>query len=199
MLSSDFDFKRNVLFAFYCRYWFENRQPFSDCPMTPIGIATTVDWAMMVPCVFGNPHMDGGPRTIYVHNYMLPHFIESTLHFMNSSYHFVLISGGTDLTIPRSIDKRYSTLRGFAASTDGGPYFQTLVRDQRLIHWFCENRDLSHPKLSTLPTGFTFPWTELRSDLDRRNHVPIDERPLKIFVSIDLLHHLNYHRILSET
>jgi len=154
--------------------------------MTPIGIATTVDWAMMVPCVFGDPNMEGGPRTIYVHNYMLPHFIESTLHFMNSSYHFVLISGGTDLTIPRSIDKRYTTLRGFSASADGGPYFQTLVRDERLIHWFCENRDIEHPKLSTLPTGFTFPWTELKSDLDRRNHVPIDERPLKIFVSIYL-------------
>lgn len=167
---------------FALKYWFETRQPYSDCPMFPIGIATIVDWALLIPCMFGNPFIPGGPRIIYVHNYMLPHFIESTLHFMDKSYRFVLISGGTDLTIPRSTDVRYAPLRGFAQTWDGGKYFQALLKDHRLIHWYCENRDLKHAKLSTMPTGFTYPWTNLQSDL-KVPFIPLDQRSLMVFLS----------------
>ena len=65
--------------------------------MVPRGIATMVDWALMVPCLFGKVHVP--PRTVFVHNYFLPHFIESTLKFMDPNYRFVLISGGTDLSM----------------------------------------------------------------------------------------------------
>jgi hypothetical protein len=129
----------------------------------PLGVSTQVDWALMIPCMFGNPNKP--PSTIFVHNYMLPHFIESTLHFMDPTYRFVLLSGGTDLTIPRGAgDQRYHLLRGFSQGPDGGSYFQKLLNDPRLIHWFCENHDLEHPKLSTLPTGTTL-WSLRRTSL----------------------------------
>ena len=41
------------------------------------GISAACDWALMVPCLFGNPYK--APRTIFVMTYMLPHFVESTL------------------------------------------------------------------------------------------------------------------------
>jgi hypothetical protein len=144
--------KRPDVFIVAYSYWFETRSPYSSCEMMPLGVSTQVDWALMIPCMFGNPNKP--PSTIFVHNYMLPHFIESTLHFMDPTYRFVLLSGGTDLTIPRGAgDQRYHLLRGFSQGPDGGSYFQKLLNDPRLIHWFCENHDLEHPKLSTLPTG----------------------------------------------
>jgi hypothetical protein len=115
---------------------------------------------------------------------MISHFIESTLYFMDHSYRFVLISGGTDMTIPRSAgDSRYHLMRGFAQGMDGGAYFQKLVNDPRLIHWFCENHDVNHEKISTLPTGLV--WEDhdkVIADIPTKV-VPIASRPLKILVS----------------
>lgn len=148
--------------------------------MEPSGISTNFDWVLMVPCMFGNPLKP--PSTIFVHNYMLPHFIESTLNFMDPSYRFVLVSAGTDLTIPRSAgDSRYHLLRGFAQGPDGGAYFQKLVNDPRLIHWFCENHDVNHAKLSTMPTGLT---DEEPVKYIPKNTTLLSERPLKILVSV---------------
>lgn len=151
--------------------------------MEPLGVATNFDWAMMIPCMFGNPLK--APSTIFVHNYMLPHFIESTLHFMNPDYRFVLVSGGTDMTIPRGAgDSRYHLLRGFAQGGDGGSYFQKLVNDPRLIHWFCENHDLDHAKLSTLPTGLTIEGHDEAVKFMPTNITLFSSRPLKILVSL---------------
>lgn len=162
-------------------YWFETRTPYSSCNMEPLGISVNFDWTLLIPCMFANP--DKPPSTIYVHNYMLPHFIESTLHFMDPSYRFVLVSGGTDLTIPRSAgDSRYHLLRGFAQGADGGAYFQKLVNDPRLIHWFCENHDLKHAKLSTMPTGLVWGLHDEAVKDMPTNITAFAERPLKILV-----------------
>ena len=149
--------------------------------MIPHGIAATADWALMVPCLFGD--ISKPPNTIFVHNYMLSHFTDSTLRFMNSSYRFVLISGGTDMTVPRSVDPRYRPLRGFAGA-DGGNLYHELIGHQNVIHWFCENHDLTHPKLSTLPTGMDFDKDDHRDDFPDASSVkPLQERPLKVLVS----------------
>eukprot|EP00601_Ochromonadales_sp_CCMP2298_P016600 CAMPEP_0173229914 /NCGR_PEP_ID=MMETSP1142-20121109/7426_1 /TAXON_ID=483371 /ORGANISM="non described non described, Strain CCMP2298" /LENGTH=421 /DNA_ID=CAMNT_0014158879 /DNA_START=220 /DNA_END=1481 /DNA_ORIENTATION=- len=164
-------------------YWWETHRLYSSCSMEPTGIATHADWALMVPCMFGDSAKL--PRVIFVHNYMLPHFIESTLKFMHENASFVLLSGGTDLTIPRSaLDARYHLLRGFSQNKDGGSYFQRLVNDPRLIHWYCENHDLLHPKLSTLPTGFTMD-NMYRDPLAwaPQNYTLLDQRPLQFLVS----------------
>jgi hypothetical protein len=139
--------------------------------MLPTGLSQYTDWTLMVPCLFGD--VTRPPRIIYVHHYMISHFIESTLHFMDPYHRFVLVSGGTDLTIPRSVDTRYHLLRGFAQGEDGGSYFQTLVNDPRLIHWFCENHDLAHPKISTLPTGMSVPdMASMRKDYPPEEDLP---------------------------
>jgi len=169
--------------TFATGYWYEYRGTNCTCPMTPRGIAAMVDWALLVPCLFGN--INQPPKTIFVHNYMLSHFVESTLYFMNPNYRFVLITGGTDLTIPRSIDKRYRPLRGFSNQADGGRYYQTLLTDPRIIHWFSENHDLTNPKISTLPTGMV--GVNSDSALDdlqyTSNATSVLDRPLKFMVS----------------
>lgn len=149
--------------------------------MKPRGIATRTDWSFMIPCIFGNPH--NAPRTIFVHHYMLSHFIESTLRFMDPSFRFVLITGGTDLTIPRSTDQRYTVLRGFSSDSSGGKYFQTLVNAPQLIHWFCENHDLKHEKISTLPTGMTDDADDRSYFPDPKTVQPVQERQLRVLVS----------------
>src|SRR5689334_9444250 len=100
--------------------------------MLPYGIAATCDWAALIPCLFAD--ITKPPRTIFVHHYFLSHFVESTLNFMDPSYRFVLVSAGTDLTIPRSVDPRYKPMRGFKNSPDGGDYFQTILNSPKVIH-----------------------------------------------------------------
>lgn len=132
------------------RYWYETRDKFVMCPSTPIGIATQCDWALMIPCLFTGPNPYVSPKTIFVHTPMLPHFVESTLKFMNESHRFVLVSAGSDATVPRALYGDHD-FRGFTG--DPNSYWGKLANDPRLIHWFCENHDLLHPKVSAIPTG----------------------------------------------
>ena len=41
-----------------------------SCPMEPTGIAATCDWALLVPCLFGD--ITKPPKTVFVHTLMLP-------------------------------------------------------------------------------------------------------------------------------
>ena len=137
-------------------WWYETREVNATCPVVPIGVAATTDWSLMCLCLFGNPEVL--PKTIFVHTLMLPHFVESTLRFMNETARFILVSAGMDLTLPYGtgdIRKEYRhRVRGFGGS-GGGPAFQTIMSDPRVLHWYAENHDTVHPKLSTLPTGYT--------------------------------------------
>jgi hypothetical protein len=96
------------------RYWYETRIPNTTCPMTPVGIAAACDWALLVPCLFTGPNVllnisdsaNNGwraPRSIFVHTYMLPHFVESTLgrieNRLPSNARFVVVTAGTDATV----------------------------------------------------------------------------------------------------
>ena len=87
--------------------------------------------------------------------------------------------------ICRTVDVRYHPLRGFGSSPDGGKYFQQLLGDPRIIHWYCENHDMSHPKISTLPCGMvgTDPdsvWDDVQ---DTANAAPLADRPLQFMIS----------------
>ena len=131
--------------------------------------------------MFGNPHKP--PSTVFVTTFMLPHFVEHTLKNMDPRYRFVLISGGEDLTVPRSVDVRFPTLRGFAASADGGEHYQRLLNDPRIIHWYCENHDMVHPKISTLPTGLKLEIHDTAVQAIPTSTHYFADRPLKILVS----------------
>ena len=54
----------------FSSYWYENRHLNVTCPQTPLGLGADCDWAMMVPCLFGD--MTIAPKTIFVHSLMLP-------------------------------------------------------------------------------------------------------------------------------
>eukprot|EP01036_Dinobryon_divergens_P028137 gene28137-37035_t len=180
--------------VFAAKYWYETRIVNSTCSQEPYGISAACDWALMVPCLFGNPYK--APRTIFVMTYMLPHFVESTLAFIDHFFpdaRFVVVSGGTDATIPRSAgDSRFKLLRGFNGG-DGGPGYHTLLNHPRIIHWFAENHDLSHPSLSTLPTGMAGEHPDDRTDfpppmgknpdLNASSVHPIEKRDLRVMVS----------------
>ena len=100
------------------RYWYETRIVNTSCPMVPVGIAAACDWALMVPCLFTGPNVlmnvsDSAwraPRTIFVHTYMLPHFVESTLGRIEGRLpkdtRFVVVTAGTDATVSTHIEGR---------------------------------------------------------------------------------------------
>ncbi len=94
------------------KYWCETRDKNVMCPSTPMAIAAHCDWAHMIPCMFTGPHPELSPRTIDVHPVMLPHFVESTLAGMNKTHRFILITGGSDGTIPRAFYADHD-FRGF--------------------------------------------------------------------------------------
>jgi hypothetical protein len=161
------------------RYWYETRVRNAACPMEPIGIAAATDWSLMCTCLFGDT--DTLPRTIFVHTYMLSHFYESTLKFMDKSARFILYTGGTDMTIPEgSGDVRYGAPRWFGAHSQG---WESMVKDPRIVHWFAENHDISHPKLSTLPTGFT--EENYYKPLPDGQSYPSDIKALETYVLLD--------------
>ena len=74
-------------------YWYEFRHRDTICPQIPTGIAAACDWALNSKCLFGDTSPNNRPKTIFVHTYMLPHFHESTLRFMNQTDRFVLVTG----------------------------------------------------------------------------------------------------------
>ena len=91
-------YNRNNWEVFAKSYWYETREINASCPQVPQGVSVVADWALMIPCMFGNPAIK--PKIVYVHTYMLPHFIESTYRFAEKSdWHFVLVSSGTNSPI----------------------------------------------------------------------------------------------------
>jgi len=91
---------------------------------------------------------------------------------------------GTDQTIPYStgdlrLDKKHP-LRNFPE------YYEEFIESPNLIHWFAENKDTNHPKLSTLPHGLS--TVDYSDEFYARNipiphSVPILDRPMKVLVT----------------
>ncbi len=105
--------------------------------------------------------------------------------FSRSSHNYLLSYYlGTDQTIPYSTgdlrnDKRIP-LRNFPA------YYEEFIESPNLIHWFAENKDTNHPKLSSLPTGMSIPdYSDefYAHNIPVPHSIPILDRPLKVLVS----------------
>ena len=168
----------------YRSYGVRPTDQYVRCPMTPQGIAALCDWALLVPCLYGT--FDRPPRTVFVHHFMLQHFINLILPYMPKAFEFVLVSSGTDLTIPTSMgDIRFTPLRGFSNNSldEGGPHWQLLTSHPQIMHWYCENHDLTHPRVSTLPTGIV----RNIKGMDPLEHSgqpsPMKSRPLRFLVA----------------
>ena len=160
------------------------KDKYIECPMRPVGIAAACDWALMVPCLYADLTIE--PRTIYVHHVMLEIFIEQILKHMPVHTRFVLVTSGTDHTIPTaSGDVRFYPMRGFSnvSSERGGPHWQVLTHSVQLVHWFCENHDINDDRVSTLPTGIVKSIEGMSPVPFNPAPSPLRHRPLRFLVA----------------
>ena len=78
--------------------------------------------------------------SIYICSSAIPHFINAMLPLIDFS--FILVSGDCDETIPNEILNNND--------------FINLINDKRIIHWFCQNMILDHPKITKIPIGLDY-------------------------------------------
>lgn len=81
---------------------------------------------------------------VYVTATQLPAFIEHILPGVAAS--FVLVTGDADVGVPVDLWRR-SRMRVSVAD---------FVSDPRLIHWFAQNCDLDHTRVTPMPIGLDF-------------------------------------------
>ena len=80
--------------------------------------------------------------TVYVVTTQLREFIDRILPTLISP--FILVTGSSVLGTPKEVCQ-YTNIN-----------MDSLLADKRIIHWFCQNNDYSHPKVSPIPLGLDF-------------------------------------------
>ena len=78
--------------------------------------------------------------SIYVCNTVLPDFINKILN--NIDFPFVLVSGDSDVRVPKKI----------LSDND----FNKFLENPFLIHWYCQNMEVEHEKITNLPIGLDY-------------------------------------------
>ena len=63
---------------------------------------------------------------------------------------------------------------------EGSENYNRIINSDSVVHWFAENRDVYHPKLSTLPTGLVGDDVDDMDDFRGIKYVPIADRPLSV-------------------
>lgn len=157
----------------------------------PSGIAQRCDWIAMTDTrSFTDTRKNGvgflrgdlsvQPRTVFLsmrsYFHALPWFYEEVLPQITNR--FIFITGSQDMTIPNQLDAR----RGPATLAEI-ELVRKIENDERVIHWFAENRDEDSPKMSTLPVGYVF--VDKPSNIVKipPQRLAIKDRPLRVFCS----------------
>ena len=78
--------------------------------------------------------------SIYICSSAIYHFINTILPLIN--FPFILVSGDCDESIPQEILRPND--------------FNNLINDKRVLHWFCQNMTLDHPKITRIPIGLDY-------------------------------------------
>lgn len=146
------------------------------------GIAERCDWAIMTDSPGTEVSLRGDftkqPRTVFLSLrsffHAIPYFYEEILPRINGR--FVLITGSEDITIPNQVDARW---RAFNAREK--ELITRIIEDERVIHWFAENRDEDRPKMSTLPVGYVFTDESPSVLTVAPPDTLLRDRPLKVF------------------
>jgi hypothetical protein len=87
------------------------------------------------------------PQTVFVRSDLLKTFVQRVLPCLH--HPFVLLTGDSDLTLPRQVDLRFQKILDPAL-------WDQLMQDPRILHMFVENLDDGpHPKVSGLPLGIS--------------------------------------------
>lgn len=145
------------------------------------GIAERCDWSILTDSTKNYVSLRGDfskpPRTLFLslrsYFHALPYFYEEVLP--NIKNRFVLITGSEDMTVPNQIDSRW---RSFNAGEK--KLIANIINDERVIHWFAENRDEDRSKMSTLPVGYVFTPDASNSVAFPRPDILVRNRPLKV-------------------
>jgi len=152
----------------------------NTCSLSPMlaTIAHWADWSLHRQGFNGN--IKKQPKLIFVKADILylRTFYEKYLLLLDSSTRYILISGDSDATIPRQVDRRFASHDKTMINI-----LKSIHDDPRLIHWYAQNLDESWAKQSPIPLGF---WesggTDLyREILKRDPRVAIREKQLKVF------------------
>jgi len=79
--------------------------------------------------------------TIYICSSAMQHFLNSVMSHLNNQ--FILVSGDCDEVCPNDIFVSNEQLYSF-------------LNNPKLIHWFCQNNIIKHPKITTIPIGIDY-------------------------------------------
>lgn len=152
----------------------------------PTGFASRSDWVIgsrqtrykVLPENTAWGDTSQNPRTIFVRTELLQTFYHRILPCI--SHRFVLISGDTDNTLPRQVDRRSPKF------LDRGVW-HALHTDKRIIHHFAENLDELDQRVTALPIGIN-PGEMPENDADSivpliAHNVSLHDRPLTVLQS----------------
>jgi hypothetical protein len=78
--------------------------------------------------------------SVYVCNDAIQN-LAKVIHLLN--HRFILVSGDADTEIYKNV---FSSLKDF----------KTFIENEKIIHWFSQNSNISHPKLTNLPIGLDY-------------------------------------------
>jgi hypothetical protein len=95
--------------------------------------------------------------SLYVRTESLNHFADNIIDTIN--HKFILVSGDTDeenyvQTFRRDYDK-----------------FEKFISNEKIIHWFCQNSTIAHPKISNLPIGLDYHGSKNFSPIDQEKEL----------------------------
>jgi len=118
------------------------------------GIAARCEWVILSDYASPQVRLLGDtnqqPRTVFLSLrspfHAIEYFFDSVLPLLSNP--FVLISGSEDVTVPHQKDHRWRQFKDHELGC-----IRQLLSDPRLIHWYAENLDTCHPKMSPLPLG----------------------------------------------
>jgi len=79
--------------------------------------------------------------TIYICSSTMRYFINNLLSNIHTP--FILVSGDCDEVCPNDIFTSIKQLNSF-------------LNNSKLIHWFCQNNIMKHPKITTIPIGMDY-------------------------------------------
>ena len=122
--------------------------------------------------------------SIYICSSAIAHFINTMLPLIN--FPFILVSGDCDETIPQEILTPNN--------------FSNLINDERVLHWFCQNITLDHPKITRIPIGLDYHtltqrplWGQISSCQDQEKMLIMIKEKSVPFYNRNIKCYANFH------
>lgn len=149
------------------------------------GLAARCDWVVLsdvnAPHSLLLKNVERTPRVVFLSLRepfaAINYFYDKVLPQLSQP--FVLITGSEDVTIPNQTDKRWRPFNNDEKQKIAG-----ILQHPCLIHWYTENLDdLSNAKLSPLPVGLVYPFSDTSPGLFEPAFSKLSERPNTVLCS----------------